>query len=437
MAILCCLVCLPTPSPAQESLAKTYREQALAFRKEAEKLRAEASKLRYDAGVERDQAKGLREQSNASQQKGDRDAAAQLRSKAQALEDDAATKEDDATTKTRQCGNLEATAGEKEWNARRIEETSKAACDQLYRREREVVQSAIQSLDSLKQHQKATRVGRETMSVRWLFSHVHDEELKILSESDLNDLFINYETKLAELERQVEIDRDTYATGSRSEKDFAWDVFDLEKDVVNTIMNAEFTLVPKGYDTFEATCYKIERKLNAELAAAEEQLRHSNIPEADKEALLKALKDRQSEDRRKVFMELAPKYRSEKNRVAFFRREWMAIVTELHDLEVQLSKGDDVHRSIASEWTSLFANHFTAERVAANSVAMFAFGTGSMDRFITPWGSECAWLNAKLFPDIQEADAPGVLRMQSIVDNSKSLFVQGGKYDGAAKTIHP
>jgi outer membrane protein OmpA-like peptidoglycan-associated protein len=87
------------------------------------------------------------------------------------------------------------------------------------------------------------------------------------------------------------------------------------------------TIVAKGYDTFEADLYKVERKLTAEYSKAEEQMRNSKLTVAEKDAFLSDLRQRQSEVRKTAFYDVAKRYRSEKNRVAYFRREWMQEVT--------------------------------------------------------------------------------------------------------------
>ncbi len=435
--LLGCPPCLAAGGRLQESLAKSLRTKALAYRTQADQAHKEAAQDRADADSLSGKAKELRAQASGTRSKGDASGADALDQRAKQAENEAATDREAADNQDQKAAKFEELAAEKEADARKLEAQSKSAADQVYRKFRQSLATAQADLADLKQHQTTTRVGRQSMSVRWLTSHIHDEELKPFGQGELNALFKPYEGSFSRMASQAEQDRDNLAAGRQDADAYCGSVYDLFHTLAVTIEDAEFSLVAQGYDTYEADIYKVERRLNAEWAAQQEALRNSNETEQQKQADRDALYQKQSGERRTVFYDVAKRYRVEKNRLALFRMDWTDEITGWHDFAAKLSHGDDAHRRATTDLENLIRGYFTKDGTNLPlSLGIFAFSPDSKDRFITPYGEEYPWLKARPFPDIVDADSPGLLRMHAIADKLP-LLVKGGKYDGAAKTIGP
>jgi hypothetical protein len=426
---------LASTALGQDALAKQLRTQALDLRTEVTHLREQAGQSKSEADKQRQAADDARAKAKEARSKGDNSAGESFESQARDAANKAQELDGLAEEQRHKADSKEQLASDKEAEARKIEAAGNSAADQLYRKLREVGEKAEGDLADLKQAQKAFRVGRETMGVRWALDHVHDEELKPFTERDLNAQFLEWEDSIHIPVAGIETDRDEFAAGKKTADQYADAAYSRMKSIAIELEPAMFKMTSAGYDTLEAELYKLERPLHEELASAKEQLRNANISDAAKKAFLDALIARQNEDRRKLFMQLGPQYRAMRNRIAMYVQDWVALLKECHDLAVSLSKGDDIHRAGAN-WIEDAMTYFSLQRVALPmSLAMFMDVPGSIDRFNHVMG-EYDWCKARPFPDIQPEDDPGQFRMFNLLDKLP-LLSKGGKVDGAARTIGP
>ncbi|HLK13683.1 MAG TPA: hypothetical protein VKT78_02670 [Fimbriimonadaceae bacterium] len=420
-----------------DAQAKALRQAALTLRTKADQDRKDASQKRQASAEEADRAAKLRGQAADAKAKGNDTQADSLNK--QALQLDNAAQEDTGAAERAEteAKGLEFAADAKEAEARGLEASSKSAADQLYRKLRDAVARAQADLADLKQFQVGSRVGRQAMSARTLFSNIHDESLKSFGQADLDALFAPFEEQLGALARTVETNRDIYGTGGWGADGYCNECYyDLSLAAMK-VEEAEFSLVSRGFDTYEADIYKVERRLNAEWKQEDDALAASNETDTQKQADRAALRKKQSGERQATFLDVAKRYRADKNRLAIFRQAWVDEITGWHDVAAKLSQGDDVHRRGGSQrMDSLLSGWFSTGAVnQPESLGMFAFSIDSPDRFNTEYG-DFDWCKARPFPDIQPEGSPGQLRMTSLIEKLP-LLTRGGKYDGAARSSGP
>ncbi len=425
-----------TPPLAPQGDAKSLRMAALSCRTQADEARHTALNDRIEADAQRGKATELRGQAADARAKGDPAQADALEQQAKQSENAAKQNLDAADALDKQAASLEAQALTKEAEARKLEGESAALSDKVYRRARTTLAKARADLDDLKLYEAAARVGKRVMYTRLMIGNDHDFDLKPFGQAELSALFQPYEAEIDQTSASVEQIRDSLAAGKTSDEIFCAATYQLMHDFIPELEDAEFSIVSSGYNTYEADIYLAEQKFRNETNEELGEISKSSLPYALRQAAVDIAKNRHDPERKVVFFDIAKRYRAERARLALFRQEWIDEITAWHDFASALSKGSDVHAAGAALIAGLIGTYFTADGVALpQSVGRFAFVPGSPDRYSTPY-DDFDWCKAMPFPDIQQAGAPGQLRMTSIVDKLPVL-VDDRKYDGAAKGIGP
>lgn len=293
--------------------------------------------------------------------------------------------------------------------------------DQLYQATQSTLADAVTEITSLRSRLESSLVGRERYDDFGKFSNV--------SREDVDSLFADSLTEVSAARSDTANDYARYKHKTLKGDDFASNSYNRVERAIHSLWASQLkqTDFSKGwYGVWDAPLVRLVYRHDDQMRQLQDQLTNSDLTSDQKQAMIDALKAKQSAEDHTAFEQLVTNYRALLSTLLEVRVAWTAATWRWADLALAMAQvKDDVHDQFQQELRRQVFKDFAAETDSGlkvpdhdTTVEFFNDYPGSPDRLITPFSSLGVdkWCDSTEFPDVMPDSC--VLRMKHLGDVS-------------------